>query len=338
MPESSNSFKLGLTLQGVEPPDRFQQQVRDLEAAGYSHLWVTDSSLHARYVYAYLTLAALNSQHLLLGTGVTHPYTRHPGITVNAIATIDEISGGRAMLGLGAGDRPTGELGFSPARLHVMREMITTARRLLAGEKLNYTGSTFKLVEAEIHYKQRERVPIYMACSGPRMLALAGELADGIIVQVGVFPAAIEYALQRIAEGAGRAGRAVEDIELWVMACGTISEDRDQARHSSRLMAAWFAQTAPATCELAGLDPAIVSRIQAAYRGGEFHLAKDAAALVPDEMVELFTVGGSPAEARARIERLAGFNITGINFMPIGPNRTTSFKLFAEQMGIDNIR
>lgn len=334
MPDSSlNSFKLGLTLQGVEPPDVFQQQVRDLEAAGYSHLWVTDSSLHARYVYAYLTLAALNSQRLQLGTGVTHPFTRHPGLTANAIATIDEISSGRAMLGLGAGDRPTGELGFSPARLQVMREMVTTTRRLMAGEKLDYTGSTFKLAGAALHYKYRNRVPIYMAASGPRMLALAGELADGIIVQVGVFPEAIRYAFQCIAEGAERAGRSLDEIELWVMVCGAISEDRDQARHSSRSMAAWFAQTAPHYCKLANLDLAIIERIQAAYRGGEFHLAQDAAALVPDEMIDLFTVGGSPEEAQARVSRLAAFNITGINFMPIGPGRTTSVKLFAEQLG-----
>lgn len=332
MPDTLINLKLGLTLQGVEPPKAFQQQVRDSEAAGYSHLWITDSSMHARYVYAYLTLAALNSEQLIIGTGVTHPFTRHPGITVNAIATLDEISGGRAMLGVGAGDRPTSELGFSPARLAVMREMITVARRLMAGEKLNYNGSTFKLVDAEIHYKERQRVPVYMACSGPRMLALAGELADGVIVQVGVFPEAIEYALQCVAEGAQRAGRSMDDIEVWVMACGMISPDRERARASSRSMAAWFAQTAPVYCELADLDPNIIKRVQQAYSGGEFHLAKDAAALVADKMVDLFTIGGTPAEAQTKIVRLADFDITGINFMPIGPERTRSFKLFAESI------
>jgi len=330
MPDISNELKLGITLQGVEPPDVFQQQVRDLESVGYSHLWVTDSSLHARYVYSYLTLAALNSERLMVGTGVTHPFTRHPAITVNAIATIDEISGGRAMLGIGAGDRPTGELGFSPARLKMMREMVTLARRLMAGEKINYANSAFKLVDAKIHYKHRDHVPIYMACSGPRMLALAGELADGIIVQVGVSPEAIKYAIQCIAEGAERGGRSLDEIELWIMACGAISEDREQARNSSRTMAAWFAQTVPLYCELANIDPKIVKGIQTAYSGGEFHLAKDAARLVPDEMVELFTVGGTPDEARDRITRLADLDFTGINFMPIGPERTQSFKLFAD--------
>src|SRR5712664_232327 len=114
--DRTDSTQFGITLQGIEPPGAFQRQIRDVEAAGFSHLWITDSSLHARYVYSYLTLAALNSRHLLLGTGVTHPFTRHPAITANAIATLDEISEGRAILGIGAGDSPTVELGFAPAK------------------------------------------------------------------------------------------------------------------------------------------------------------------------------------------------------------------------------
>ncbi len=327
-----NGRKLGITLQGVEPPDVFQQQVRDLEASGYSHMWITDSSLHARYVYSYLTLAAINSERLQLGTGVTHPYTRHPAISANAIATIDEISQGRAMFGIGAGDRPTGEMGYRPATLKVMREMVGATRQLLSGEKLTQAYSAFELADAEIHYKFRERIPIYMAASGPRMLQLAGELADGIIVQVGVFPEAVRYAFSNIEKGATKAGRTLADIEVWVMACGVVSEDGEYGRDRSRTMAAWFAQTAPVYCELGGVDASVVERIQKVYSGGEFQLAKDSAELVPDEMVELFTVGGSPADARERIEHLSDLNYAGINFMPIGPQRTQSFKLFAEQM------
>ncbi len=324
--------RFGITLQGVEPPDAFQQQVRDLEAAGFSHLWVTDSSLHARYVYSYLTLAALNSRRLLLGTGVTHPFTRHPAINVNAIATLDEISGGRAMLGVGAGDRPTMELGYSPARVQTVREMIEVARRLMAGETLDYEGSTFRLANAKLHYKQRDRIPIYIACSGPRMLALAGEVADGVIVQCGLFPEAVDDARQRIGEGAAKAGRTLDDLEIWVMACGAISTDRDDGLQRSKTMAAWFAQTAPHCCHLAGLDRALIKRIQNVYRGGEFHHAKAAAALVPDEMAELFTLGGTPADARERLSLLLGRGVKAINFMPTSTGRPQSIELFAREV------
>lgn len=329
---TTNSIRFGITLQGIEPPGVFQRQIRDVEAAGFSHLWITDSSLHARYVYSYLTLAALNSRRLLLGTGVTHPFTRHPAINVNAIATLDEISEGRAILGVGTGDRPTAELGFSPARVQTVREMIDVARRLMAGETLDYEASTFRLANAHLHYKHRDRVPIYIACSGPRMLALAGEVADGVIVQCGVFPGVVDYARQHLAEGAAKAGRSLDDVEIWIMACGAISDDRADGLKRSKTMAAWFAQTAPQCCELAGIEPALVRRIREVYSGGEFNQAQAAAALVPDEMAALFTLGGTPADARERLARLIQRGVTAINFMPTSNARGKSIELFSREV------
>jgi 5,10-methylenetetrahydromethanopterin reductase len=236
------------------------------------------------------------------------------------------------MLGVGAGDRPTAELGYSPARLETLRAMIGLVRGLMAGETLTESEGPFRMADAHLHYRQRERVPLYMACSGPRMLALAGELADGVIIQCGLFPAAIEFARQHLAEGAQRAGRSLEDLEIWVMMCGAISEDGDSAIRSSRTMAAWFAQTAPHCCALAGLDPALLKRIQAAYSGGEFHHAQAAAQLVPPEMVELFTLGGTPAAARARVEGLMACGLKAFNYMPTGGERATSLSLFAQHI------
>ena len=93
----------GVTLQGVDPPADFAAMVREIESLGYDHLWVTDSSLHARNCYAYLTLAAVSSSRLRLGTAVTNPLTRHPAITAAAAATLDELSAGRRT---GAGRGP----------------------------------------------------------------------------------------------------------------------------------------------------------------------------------------------------------------------------------------
>jgi 5,10-methylenetetrahydromethanopterin reductase len=235
------------------------------------------------------------------------------------------------MLGLGTGDRPTAELGFSPARIEVMRETIQLIRRLFAGETIEHEGH-FRLAQAHLHFRQRDRLPIVIACSGPRMLRLAGELADGVIVQCGVFPGAVEWALQHLGEGAARVGRSLADLQVWVMACGAISEDEEWACKSSRTMAAWFAQTAPHTCQLAGIDRALVERIQEAYSGGEFHHAQAAAGLVPQEMVELFTIGGTPAQARARLEQLRPCGVQAVNYMPTGPERAASLANFVQHV------
>ena len=332
MTKNMNDLALGITLQGVEPPAIFRQQVRDVAAGRFTHLWVTDSSLHARYVYAYLTLAAVESDNIMLATGVTHPYTRHPAMTANAIATLHEISGGRAILGMGAGDRPTAELGFQPARLADLRSSIQVIRKLLAGEKVNHHSPCFELTDGELHFDFNERVPIFMAASGPKMLALAGEVADGVLAQVGIFPEAIKFARECVAEGAARAGRSIDEIDLWLMACGSVSEDDADGLNGSRTMAAWFAKVAPHCCHIAGLDEAVVSDIQSAYRGGEFHLARDAARLVPDDMVKLFTVGGAPAQIRERLTPLLDLGIAGINFMPIGPQRAASAARFNREV------
>jgi 5,10-methylenetetrahydromethanopterin reductase len=97
-------------------------------------------------------------------------------------------------------------------------------------------------------------------------------------------------------------------------------------------MAAWFAQTAPHCCQLAGLDRSLVQRIQEAYSGGEFHHAQAAAALVPPEMVELFTVGGTPAAARARLDELWKCGVRAVNFMPTGPERAASLAHFVQHV------
>jgi 5,10-methylenetetrahydromethanopterin reductase len=122
----------------------------------------------------------------------------------------------------------------------------------------------------------------------------------------------------------------VDEIDFWVMMCGAISEDRATALNRSRTMAAWFAQMAPHMCEVAGIDPATVQKIQSAYSGGEFHQAQAAAALTPDEMVQCFTLGGTPDEARVRIERLRDYGVKGFNYMPTGAGRPESLQLFSQ--------
>ena len=85
-------IKFGFTTMALDPPDTFVRLVREVEAGGFDYMWVADSSLHARYCYSYLTLVATNTSHVRLGPNCTHPYTRHPAINLNALATLDEIS------------------------------------------------------------------------------------------------------------------------------------------------------------------------------------------------------------------------------------------------------
>src|SRR5499427_9813632 len=133
----------GVVLQGVDPPTEFCRRVEEIESLGFGYLWLTDSSLHARNCYSYLTLAATHSTRLRLGTAVTNPVTRHPAITAAAAATVDELSDGRLILGIGAGDRPLLALGFRPSSLAGLEAAVSGIRRLWRGERVDMAADGF---------------------------------------------------------------------------------------------------------------------------------------------------------------------------------------------------
>ena len=153
-------MRTGVTLQGVDPPGDFEEMVTEIETLGYGNLWLTDSSLHSRNCWAYLTLAARQTSRMMIGTAVTNPVTRHPAITAVAAATLDDISGGRAILGIGAGDRPLLSLGHQPARLATLEAAISAIRALWAGETVESDGPGFALHDAHYRFPPGSGIPI----------------------------------------------------------------------------------------------------------------------------------------------------------------------------------
>ncbi|MFC5747495.1 LLM class flavin-dependent oxidoreductase [Actinomadura rugatobispora] len=312
----------GVTLQPVYEPDRFVSMVQHIERAGMKNLWLTDSSLHSRYAYAYLTLAAVNTATLRLGTAVTNPVTRHPALGAVGVSTIDEISGGRAIYGIGAGDRPLEALGLRPARLALLEDAIVAARRLWSGEHITMRARGFELDDAHLRFASRPDIPVYVSASGPKTLELAGRIADGVILLAGLHPDGIEYALRHIDRGVDQGGRSARP-EITVFAYGAIDEDEDAALEAGRTIAAWFPMTAPMYCEIAGLSAELVARVREEYSGGEFQEAARAAELLPAEFVRRMALAGDRAAAREHIRTLAKLGIDSMTVFPIGGDATS---------------
>ncbi|MEX0698314.1 MAG: LLM class flavin-dependent oxidoreductase [Acidimicrobiia bacterium] len=315
-------------VQAVDPPGEFSELARTVERTGADHFFVADSSLHARAVWPYLTLAALVTESIRIGTGVTHPKSRHPAITANAIATLDEISRGRAVLGLGSGDRPLLELGLGPARLETLEDAIHMMRRLLAGETLSEGG----LTGAALLHHPNKRLPIVLAASGPRTLRMAGRVADGVLIQAGTDPRCIEVALKDVARGVEEAGRNPSELWTSVMAYGSVRDDPAVAHAESRHFAAWIPQTVPRYCDIAGIPMSDVSRVQAAYSGGELMKADSAAETVSSKMVEAFTLAGTPDQVRQRLSDMADVGVDHVTFFPMAEDRITAVQRFAEML------
>ena len=321
------TMRSGVVLQGAYAPEEFRAMVGRVDALGFSNLWLTDSSLHARNSYAYLTLAATVSPRLLLGTAVTNPLTRHPAITAVAAATVDEISEGRMILGIGAGDRPLLALGLQPARLASVRSSISAIRALWSGEAVTVDDAAFRLDGAHMRFGARPDIPIYISASGPKMLELAGEVADGVVLLVGLFPEALAWALEQVDRGAAKATRPRPHIA--VFAYGAIDDDESVALAAARPIAAWFPQTAPVICEIAGLPATLTDEVRQRYAGGEFQEAADAADLLPDTFVRKVALAGDAAAARERIEAVATAGADSIHVFPLGGNRMQTVEAFA---------
>jgi 5,10-methylenetetrahydromethanopterin reductase len=313
---------LGINLMAVDPPARFVEVVRFVESAGFSHMFVADSSLHARDLYPYLTLLATHTSSIRLGPSVTHPYTRHPAVNANALATLNEISNGRVVVNIGAGDRPVMELGYPIAKVAVVREAVAVMRLLLTGKPASFAGETFRLHDATLRYGRPDGMPLYVTASGPRMLELAGEVADGVLFLAGSDPRCVRFALDRIAAGAARSGRSLSDLVLGCNIYGALEDDPVAANAACRPIAAWFPQTAPHYADLIGVSKERIEAIRHAYAGGHFDEARNALELVTDEMVQAFALSGN---TRVWIERLEAIQAMGVDLFVIYPMVSDKF-------------
>jgi len=328
MASPDRQLEAGVVLQGVDDPDTYRDMVRRIDELGFDRLWMTDSSLHARDPFCYLTLASSVSARLLLGTAVTNPVTRHPAIVATAIATLDEISGGRAILGIGAGDRPLVALGQRPARVAELADSIDAIRKLVAGEIVTRRGDGFELEEAHMRFPSPREIPVFISASGERTLELAGAVADGVVLLCGLAEAGIEWALERIDRGAASENRPRPHIALFAYGC--IDDDEEVALAAAAPIAAWFPQTVPLYCELAGLDPAITQAVRDRYQGGEFQEAAAAASLLPTEFVQRMALAGSRERVRAQLLAIRELGVDSVNVFPLGDRRMDTIERFVE--------
>jgi 5,10-methylenetetrahydromethanopterin reductase len=293
------------------------------EAVGYDDLWLADERFF-REVYTLLGLAAARTTRIRLGPGVTDPYSRHPALTAVAIATLDEISGGRAMLGLGAGVSGFRELGVDAARSAVaLREAVALIRRLLAGEAVTVKGEQVSFADGRLDFRPlRADVPIYVASQREAGCRVAGHVADGAIMQGCVAEPLLHFFRETVAEGARRAGRDPAHVELVARINVCIADDPGAARDVMRptIVRSLAAQRPDFfTFRRAGLElPATLgARVrQLAYTHDPAPLL-NLAPLVPDAFVDAVTLSGPPDVIAAGVARLARGGIGQLMVYPL---------------------
>jgi len=319
-------MRFGVTLQGVYEPAEWVELVRWVEDLGYDNLWITDSSLHAGDCYVYAALALQATSRITVGTAVTNPLTRHPAITANAFRSLCLLAPGRVICGTGVGDRPLQALGLPMAKLATLRDSVDIMRRLWRGDNVDADAGPWRLAGAHLLSSLPEP-PVYISASQPRALELTGEIADGLILLAGLFPEALAFAREHLARGRARSVRREFAETLFLY--GAIADDEAAAIEAARSIAAWFPKTAPDYARLAGMSDALIDAVVEGYVGGEFQHAREAAKLIPDELVQRLAFCGSPSTVAAKLDWLRSERVDAVSVFPLGHDRRATINWFA---------
>lgn len=201
-------MQFGFTLKAEHSIARTLDLTRRAEAAGFEHGWLFDSHILWREPYPLLTLMAGVTSTMRLGTCVTNPATRVPTVTASALATLDEISGGRMDLGIGRGDSARRVEGKPPTTMVTLEEAISTIRRLVAGDTVNLDGT-----DVHFPWTGRWQLPVWVAGYGPMALAMIGRIADGVILQL-ADPDLIRWFVGQVRAAEAAAGRPAGSVRV----------------------------------------------------------------------------------------------------------------------------
>jgi 5,10-methylenetetrahydromethanopterin reductase len=292
-------------------PRQVARLARIAEDTGFQDVWFPDHYF-IREVYAGLALAAAATTRVHLGTAVTSPYLRHPVLLASAVATLDEISEGRAIFGVGVGGHEFPcHLGLKLDKpIAACREAVDIVRRLLAGETVTVRGQIFTVKGARLTFTPSRRVPVYLAARGPQMLRLAGEIADGIITH-GVHTNYLSFAREQAAAGNARVGRPVGAVDLGLMGEILPTDDLRAARERLRSKCILMAggEYAVELVSRYGLTMADVDPVRAAVRAGDMTAAAGA---VNDRVVDAFCITGTGEACREAVRAAAKAGVTHI--------------------------
>lgn len=224
-----------LRVAGSAPADQTAAFAARVEEAGFAGVGVPDSQLIMRDAYVALALAAQRTSRLSLYPAVTNPMTRHVSVLASLAQTVEELAPGRLRLIMGIGYSAVRTIGGKAATLDRMREAVVTLRSLLSGRTVSLGG-----FEARLPYASGRRIPILIGATGPRTIELAGEVADGALLAVGLHPAMIEGARRLLEAGAAKAGRDPEELEVIHVSRAHVAEDMETARAMARpICAQW---------------------------------------------------------------------------------------------------
>jgi len=328
--------RVALYLQDAHPIRDGMRYTQLAEERGFEAVWQAESRLVREATVPMAAYAAV-TERIKVGSGVVNNWTRNVGLLAATFSTLDDLAPGRVILGIGAWWDPLAQkVGITRSKpLRAMRETVETCRRLLAMERVTMHGEFVDVDDIEIDIVHGDRspkdVPIYIGATGMQMMELAGEIADGVVLNYLVGPAYNKTALEHLAAGAAKSGRTVEDVDRPQLVVCSLDEDREVALDRARELVTQYLGQQPHIMKASGVDQSLLDEIGKVLTWPaseeEIHTAMK---LVPDEVVQLITASGTPDECRAKVREYVENGCTCPILYPLGPDVTAMLDAFAD--------
>ena len=345
-------FRVGVLQLSMEPVEETVKMAQACDRAGFDTFWLAEAypwwrkhSMEARSSTSITAIVARETKRIGIGWGIISPYTRHPVQIAMEARVLQEMAGeGRVLLGLGASkifmkEIGEGEAGKGASPATVMRESIDIIQGALSGKELTYEGKAFSAQIPPLRddaHVPRFPVPIYIGATGPVLQRMAGSHSDGLLTASITTPAFVRYSRESMLEGAKKAGKNPDNLDLGSVVVGSINKDSAKGKEGAREMAAMYLAnkvqnirgSADVLLQKAGLTFDEISPIAAAMESGG---RKAAARAVTNEVFEkVCPIAGTPEECIARIEQYRDAGCSHILLEIWGDDRTEQAKLFGE--------
>lgn len=311
--------RLGFAFLGEPAVPKMVEAARRAESLGFESVWVAETRF-ARDGFVPAAAIAARTERILVSTGVVNVYTRNPVILAVSYATLDELSNGRAIFGIGPGSplvlEPQGHAFERP--LTRLREYVEVGRRLISGERVHYLGETVGVDGVQLEFDPvRTSIPVYLGVTGPRAMRMAGEISDGVLMNGFTSCSYVRRSIQKIEAGARAAGRDPGGIDLTLGLVTSVDGDADVARERVKPLIAMYLARFPNIAKETGYGEEYLEGVRREVRGRGLEAG---ARLVSEEVVDDLAAAGTPGHVRDRIGEYREAGIQCPVLFAVGPN------------------
>src|SRR5262245_62822830 len=332
----ANMRSFGVTVLPDPPYTRLVEVLQQGEGLGFEYGWTYDSHILWQESYALLAIAGTQTQSIKLGHCVTNPGIRDPTITASWYATMQDITNGRMVMGIGRGDSSRRVVGLKPVRVDEFERRLQMIKDLMNGRAVEWSG---KELELKWVRKDLPEIPMHVAGYGPRALGVAGRVGDGVIIQL-ADPQIIQWIMETARKAAEEAGRDPDALQCIVCAPSHVSDDIAEAREQVRWFPAMVSNHVKDLIERYGTDGSVVPQELTDYvQARKFYdydehsrVGAKHGAFVTDEICDRFCVLGTPEQATEKLRELESIGVDQFNLYLMAGHQDATLDVYGREI------